>query len=201
MGDRCSISNLTSSFLTHVMNQARPSRAGCPGLCPHSFATYQRMETPQLLCWTPFQYKTTWQKKKNSVFWCPGGFSCFSLCPLPYTLKASRPWRQWDLTLHSKVKIQMRKRTLENASHCHYAKYEVRSMSQNWSLDCLYDADSQFVILGQNPSYVLIRAMGHLLPAWICPSSSSNLTRFQAFFQVCWALLAFSKLYQDWIIN
>lgn len=140
-------------------------------------------------------------KKKKSVFWCPGGFSCFSLCPLPYTLKASRPWRQWDLTLHSKVKIQMRKRTLENASHCHYAKYEVRSMSQNWSLDCLYDADSQFVILGQNPSYVLIRAMGHLLPAWICPSSSSNLTRFQAFFQVCWALLAFFKLYQDWIIN
>lgn len=79
MGDRCSISNLTSSFLTHVMNQARPSRAGCPGLCPHGFATYQRMETPQLLCWTPFQYKTTWQKK-NSVFWCPGGFSYVSVC-------------------------------------------------------------------------------------------------------------------------
>lgn len=82
-----------------------------------------------------------------------------------------------------------------------YAKYEIRSMSQNGSLDCFYDAGNQFVILGQNHNYVLLCAMGDLLPAWICPSSSSNLTRFHGFFQVCWALLAFSKLNQHWIIN
>lgn len=54
-------------------------------------------------------------------------------------------------------------------------------MSQNWTLDCLYDRGSQF-ILGQNHSCVLLCAMGDLLPAWICPSSSSNLKAFQALF-------------------
>lgn len=91
----------------------------------------------------------------------------------------------------------MRKTALKNASSCNYAKYEVRVMSQNWSLDCLYYADSRFVILGQHPGYVQLYAMGDLLSALICLSSSSILTRFQAFFkaaeQVCWALLAFSK--------
>ena len=81
------------------------------------------------------------------------------------------------------MRIQMRKRALKNASSCNYAKYEVTVMSQNWSLDCLHYADSQFVILGQYPRYVQLYAMADLLSALICPSSSSSLTRFQAFFQ------------------
>lgn len=81
------------------------------------------------------------KKKKKYFLMSRRIFTCFSLCPLPYILKARGPWGQWDLTLHSKVKTQMRIKALENASYCNYAKYEVRSVSENWSLHCLYDAD------------------------------------------------------------
>lgn len=103
--------------------------------------------------------------------------------------------RQGDLedsgTLPSiqKWKTQWEKKTLKMwkcftlCIFSNYAKCEVRSMSQNWSLDCFYDAGIQFVILGQNHRYVLLCAIGDLLPTWICMSILlQQPNRFQAFF-------------------
>lgn len=119
-------------------------------------------------------------------------FTCFSLCPL---LTSSRQGDLANNGTSSSIKSEKpndKKSPWKCLILCifsNYAKYEVRPMSQNWSLNCLYDVGSQF-ILGQNHSYVLLCAMGDLLDLSVLLQQPNNISGF--FFKFvghCWYLL------------